>query len=174
MKPRRLHSATIFSIVTASASVEAPSVISRARARSSAADASPALPPRGRSMRASARAGGAGAWAGRWFERAGRVVRAREPARGAASLRMAAVARILILAGGCRGRRLAAQLVGEGHAVRVSTRTEAARGDRGDGRGVLGGHARPARDAARSARRRRARVLAAGLVRRNRAAAARA
>ncbi|HLH14877.1 MAG TPA: hypothetical protein VKV16_08825 [Solirubrobacteraceae bacterium] len=37
------------------------------------------------------------------------------------------MARILILAGGCRGRRLAAQLVGEGHAVRVSTRTEAAR-----------------------------------------------
>ncbi len=39
----------------------------------------------------------------------------------------AAVARILIVAGGCRGRRLARDLVGEGHAVRVTTRTEAGR-----------------------------------------------
>jgi hypothetical protein len=37
------------------------------------------------------------------------------------------VARILIVAGGCRGRRLAAELVGEGHAVRASTRTESGR-----------------------------------------------
>ncbi len=37
------------------------------------------------------------------------------------------MARILIVAGGCRGGRLAAELVGEGHAVRVSTRTEAPR-----------------------------------------------
>jgi hypothetical protein len=42
------------------------------------------------------------------------------------------VARILIVAGGCRGRRLAAELVGgehavQGHAVRLTTRTEAGR-----------------------------------------------
>jgi hypothetical protein len=37
------------------------------------------------------------------------------------------VARILIVAGGCRGRQLAAAMVGEGHAVRVSTRTQAGR-----------------------------------------------
>ena len=35
------------------------------------------------------------------------------------------MARVLIVGGGCRGRRLAAQLVGEGsHAVRITTRTE--------------------------------------------------
>jgi len=33
----------------------------------------------------------------------------------------------MIVGGGCRGRRLAAQLVGEGHAVRISTRSEAGR-----------------------------------------------
>jgi hypothetical protein len=33
----------------------------------------------------------------------------------------------LIVAGGCRGRRLAGDLVGEGHAVRVTTRTESGR-----------------------------------------------
>ncbi len=38
-----------------------------------------------------------------------------------------AVARILIVGGGCRGRRLAVELVGEGHAVRITTRTEAGR-----------------------------------------------
>jgi hypothetical protein len=32
------------------------------------------------------------------------------------------VARILIVGGGCRGRLLAADLIGEGHAVRISTR----------------------------------------------------
>lgn len=37
------------------------------------------------------------------------------------------MARILIVAGGCRGRRLAAAMVDEGHAVRISTRTEAGR-----------------------------------------------
>jgi hypothetical protein len=37
------------------------------------------------------------------------------------------VARILIVAGGCRGRRLARELVGEGHAVRVTTRAESGR-----------------------------------------------
>jgi hypothetical protein len=37
------------------------------------------------------------------------------------------VARILIVGGGCRGRRLAAAMVDEGHAVRVSTRAEAGR-----------------------------------------------
>jgi hypothetical protein len=33
----------------------------------------------------------------------------------------------LIVAGGCRGRRLARDLVGEGHAVRITTRAEAGR-----------------------------------------------
>ncbi len=34
------------------------------------------------------------------------------------------MARILIVGGGCRGRRLAAGLVADGHAVRITTRTE--------------------------------------------------
>jgi uncharacterized protein YbjT (DUF2867 family) len=34
---------------------------------------------------------------------------------------------MLIVGGGCPGRQLAAELVGEGHAVRVTTRTEAGR-----------------------------------------------
>lgn len=34
------------------------------------------------------------------------------------------MARILIVGGGCRGRGLASELVGRGHVVRVSTRTE--------------------------------------------------
>ncbi len=37
------------------------------------------------------------------------------------------MARVLILAGGCRGRRLAAALVGDGHALRITTRTEEGR-----------------------------------------------
>jgi hypothetical protein len=37
------------------------------------------------------------------------------------------MARILIVAGGCRGRRLGGELVGDGHAVRITTRTEAGR-----------------------------------------------
>ncbi len=37
------------------------------------------------------------------------------------------MARILIVAGGCRGRRLAATLIADGHAVRVSTRGEGGR-----------------------------------------------
>lgn len=37
------------------------------------------------------------------------------------------MARVLIVAGGCRGRQLASALVADGHAVRVSTRTEAGR-----------------------------------------------
>jgi hypothetical protein len=34
------------------------------------------------------------------------------------------VARILIVGGGCRGRRLASSLLGEGHALRITTRGE--------------------------------------------------
>jgi uncharacterized protein YbjT (DUF2867 family) len=41
---------------------------------------------------------------------------------------MRAVARILIVGGGCRGRLLSQELVGEAHAVRVTTRRESARG----------------------------------------------
>lgn len=37
------------------------------------------------------------------------------------------MARVLIVAGGCRGRRLAQELVGEGHAVRITTRDERGR-----------------------------------------------
>jgi hypothetical protein len=37
------------------------------------------------------------------------------------------VARILIVGGGCRGRRFAAQMLAAGHAVRASTRSEAGR-----------------------------------------------
>jgi ribosomal protein S18 acetylase RimI-like enzyme len=36
----------------------------------------------------------------------------------------AAVARILIVGGGCRGRQLAAQVSADGHAVRITTRSE--------------------------------------------------
>jgi hypothetical protein len=42
-------------------------------------------------------------------------------------LRSPTVARILIVAGGCRGRRLARELVAQGHAVRVTTRLETGR-----------------------------------------------
>jgi len=43
-------------------------------------------------------------------------------------IRSPAVARVLIVGGGCRGRRLAARLVGEGsHAVRITTRAESGR-----------------------------------------------
>jgi hypothetical protein len=37
------------------------------------------------------------------------------------------VARILIVGGGCRGRELAARMVGDGHAVRITTREERTR-----------------------------------------------
>jgi hypothetical protein len=37
------------------------------------------------------------------------------------------VARVLIVGGGCRGRSLASELVGEGHAVRVTSRSETRR-----------------------------------------------
>jgi hypothetical protein len=37
------------------------------------------------------------------------------------------VARILIVGGGCRGRRFAARMADDGHAVRITTRTEAGR-----------------------------------------------
>ena len=39
------------------------------------------------------------------------------------------MARVLIVGGGCRGRRLAAELVGEGHAVRITSRAGAARAE---------------------------------------------
>src|SRR6185312_3751050 len=48
-------------------------------------------------------------------------------ARTAARLACAAVARILILGGGCRGRRLAGELLAGGHAVRITTRAESGR-----------------------------------------------
>lgn len=37
------------------------------------------------------------------------------------------MARILIVGGGCRGRRLAEAMLGEGHAVRITTRSDAGR-----------------------------------------------
>jgi hypothetical protein len=51
-------------------------------------------------------------------------VAARLAGTHARSIRCPAVARILIVAGGCRGRSLAAAMVDEGHAVRITTRTE--------------------------------------------------
>jgi len=39
------------------------------------------------------------------------------------------MARVLILGGGCRGRQLAAEIIDEGHAVRIVTRSEAGRGE---------------------------------------------
>lgn len=39
------------------------------------------------------------------------------------------MARILIVGGGCRGRRLAGELVANGHAVRITTRSEARRAE---------------------------------------------
>jgi uncharacterized protein YbjT (DUF2867 family) len=41
--------------------------------------------------------------------------------------KIAPVARILIIGGGCLGRRLASEMAGEGHAVRVTSRSEARR-----------------------------------------------
>ena len=38
------------------------------------------------------------------------------------------MARILIVGGGCRGRRLAACMVAAGHSARITTRSEAGRG----------------------------------------------
>jgi hypothetical protein len=55
------------------------------------------------------------------------LVQAAPRAAGAGRVTCAAVARILLVAGGCRGRRLARDLVGDGHAVRITTRTEAGR-----------------------------------------------
>lgn len=37
------------------------------------------------------------------------------------------MARIMVVGGGCRGRRLAAAIVADGHAVRITTRTESGR-----------------------------------------------
>ena len=37
------------------------------------------------------------------------------------------MARILMVAGGCRGRQLASEMIADGHAVRITTRTEAGR-----------------------------------------------
>lgn len=41
--------------------------------------------------------------------------------------KMRAVARVFMLAGGCRGRTLAAELIDAGHTVRITTRSEAGR-----------------------------------------------
>jgi hypothetical protein len=46
---------------------------------------------------------------------------------GHAHVRCAAVARILIVAGGCRGRLLAEAIADDGHAVRITTRSEGTR-----------------------------------------------
>ena len=40
------------------------------------------------------------------------------------------MARILIVGGGCRGRLLAGDLVGKGHALRITTREERGRATR--------------------------------------------
>src|ERR1700676_2793028 len=50
-----------------------------------------------------------------------------EARRARALVRWRAVARILIVGGGCRGRLLASTLVGEGHAARITTREESGR-----------------------------------------------
>lgn len=93
MKPRRLLSETIFSMLTTSDSVGERSLIGlRMLVERGAID------PRGVRRRLRARA-----------------------------LGCAAVARILIVAGGCRGRQLAAAMIADGHAVRVSTRGESGR-----------------------------------------------
>jgi hypothetical protein len=49
-------------------------------------------------------------------------------AGSSARVRCAAVARILIVGGGCRGRLLASEMTADGHVVRVTTRTESSRG----------------------------------------------
>ncbi len=43
------------------------------------------------------------------------------------AIRWLAVARVLIVGGGCRGRRLADALVKDGHALRITTRSESGR-----------------------------------------------
>ena len=89
---------------------------------------------------------------------------ARSCAAARASRRLDAMARVLIVGCGCRGRALAAALRGRGsrgarHHARRPARVAAHRGGRGRGGG---GRPRPARDADARARRRDRRVLAAG------------
>ena len=50
-------------------------------------------------------------------------------ARARGRLAWPAVARILIVGGGCRGRRLGAELAAGGHAVRITTRSEVRRAE---------------------------------------------
>jgi hypothetical protein len=50
-----------------------------------------------------------------------------DPPGSGAMRSICAVARVLIVGGGCRGRRLALEMTGEGHVVRVTTRTQAGR-----------------------------------------------
>jgi hypothetical protein len=52
----------------------------------------------------------------------------REAGGPQARIGSAVVARILIVGGGCRGRRLAEGLIADGHAVRITTRREGGRG----------------------------------------------
>jgi hypothetical protein len=97
MNPRRLHSATIFSIVTTS----------------------PPAPEDGADVEGSVP--GASEVAG-----AGSLIAA-EHGNGASPPPVSSprVARILIVGGGCRGRLLASQLIAEGHTVRITTRAPA-------------------------------------------------
>ena len=99
MKPRRLHSATILSIVTTSSVVGV--------------------------------CGSLSSWCGRaGARRALLIARLRgdhRRRRCAGSLRWRAVARILIVGGGCPGRQLAALMIERGHAVRITTRSERGR-----------------------------------------------
>ena len=79
-----------------------------------------------------------------------------------APLASRAVARILIVGGGCRGRQLARRAGGRGpRGAGHHPHRGRARGDRGDRRGVLDRHARSPGDAAGGARRRDDRLLAA-------------
>lgn len=57
------------------------------------------------------------------------LVQAHRPvgASGAGAIGWAVVARVFIVGGGCRGRALAGELMREGHAVRITTRSEAGR-----------------------------------------------
>ena len=65
--------------------------------------------------------------AGAVVRRGSLAIEARRDHRRRRSLRWRAVARILIVGGGCSGRELAARMVGDGHAVRITTREERGR-----------------------------------------------
>jgi uncharacterized protein YbjT (DUF2867 family) len=63
---------------------------------------------------------------GNWLEQGDLALDGRARGRGGADARntITGVARILLVGGGCRGRSLASELAADGHAIRITTRSE--------------------------------------------------